>query len=63
MSARATTIVVSLASILDIGFNFVFGSVIEAIGYSKSMAILPLALFISTAIMLSLLFVGQRKSS
>lgn len=62
MSARATTIVVSLASILDIGFNFVFGSVIEAIGYSKSMAILPLALFISTAIMLSLLFVGQRKS-
>ena len=63
MSARATTIVVSLASILDIGFNFVFGSVIESVGYSRAMAILPISLFLSTIIMLSLLFVGRKKSS
>lgn len=63
MSARATTIVVSLASILDIGFNFVFGSVIESIGYAKSMAILPISLLLSTIIMLSLLLVGRKKSS
>ena len=63
MSARATTIVVSLASILDIGFNFVFGSVIESVGYSKAMAILPGALLLSTIIMLSLLLVGRKRSS
>ena len=63
MSARATTIVVSLASILDIGFNFLFGSVIESIGYAKSMAILPISLLLSTIIMLSLLLVGRKKSS
>lgn len=63
MSARATTIVVSLASILDIGFNFVFGSVIESVGYAKSMAILPISLLLSTIIMLSLLLVGRKKSS
>lgn len=63
MSARATTIVVSLASILDIGFNFVFGSVIESIGYAKSMAILPISLLLSTIIMLSLLLVDCKKSS
>ena len=63
MSARVTIIVVSLASILDIGFNFVFGSVIESIGYAKSMAILPISLLLSTIIMLSLLLVGRKKSS
>ena len=63
MAARATTVVVSLASVLDIGFNFVFGSFIEKVGYAGAMSVLPASMLAAFIIMAALVFTGRKKSS
>lgn len=54
-NSRATTIVVSLASIFDIIFNFSFGFVIENMGFFYAMRILPLTIILSLLFSLPLL--------
>lgn len=53
--SRATTIVVSLASIFDIIFNFSFGFVIENMGFFYAMRILPITIILSLLFSLPLL--------
>ena len=53
--SRATTIVVSLASIFDIIFNFSFGFVIENTGFFYAMRILPITIILSLLFSLPLL--------
>ncbi len=45
--ARMTTRVVSISSIADILFNFLFGFIVIGCGYRVSVALLPLAAFLS----------------
>lgn len=54
-NSRATTIVVSLASIFDIIFNFSFGFVIENTGFFHAMRILPITIILSLLFSLPLL--------
>lgn len=54
-ASRVTTTVVSLASILDIIFNFSFGFATEKFGFSASMRILPIMMALSLLSLLPLL--------
>lgn len=54
MGARATTVVVSAASVADIAFNAVFGFAIESFGYGASMTVLVAAAVLSAALALPL---------
>ena len=54
-ASRVTTAVVSLASILDIIFNFSFGFATEKFGFSASMRILPIMMALSLIALLPLL--------
>lgn len=48
--ATATGVIMSAATIFDISFNLVFGSVIESLGYNHAMLLLPLFMVISCLI-------------
>lgn len=54
-SSRITTIVVSLASIFDIIFNFSFGFIIESAGFNMSMRLLPLMMVLAIVSILPLM--------
>lgn len=51
LGARATTVAVSAASILDVIFNAVFGKAIDTFGYGSSMPVLLAALAIAAVLM------------
>ena len=51
LGARATTIAVSAASILDVVFNAVFGKAIDSVGYGRAMPLLCIALGVSAVLM------------
>lgn len=44
MIATATGTIISVATLFDIGFNMIFGVVIDAVGFGKSIFILPLSM-------------------
>lgn len=48
--ATATGVILSFATIFDIIFNAIFGTVIEQIGYGKGMMILPISMLICSII-------------
>ena len=52
LGARATTAVVSAASILDVVFNAIFGSAIDRFGYGASMPVLCVAIAVAAVFML-----------
>ncbi len=56
LGARVTTIAISVASILDVVFNAVFGKAIDAFGYAFSMPLLCIILLLATIIGLPALF-------
>ncbi len=57
--ARMTTMVVSIASVADILFNFLFGFIVTGCGYRVSVMLLPLASMFSFIIFFIL---SRRKS-
>ena len=61
LGARATTIAVSAASILDVIFNAVFGRAIDSFGYGSSMPVLCIALGISAVLMILIIPKGKRQ--
>ncbi len=61
LGARATTIAVSAASILDVIFNALFGTAIDHFGYGPSMPVLVFALGISAVLMLFVIPRGKRQ--
>ncbi len=61
LGARATTIAVSAASILDVIFNAVFGRAIDSFGYGSSMPVLCIALGISAILMILIIPKGKRQ--
>lgn len=46
MIATATGTVISIATLFDIGFNAVFGKLVDSIGFSKSILILPISMLL-----------------
>ena len=61
LGARATTAAVSAASLLDVIFNAVFGSAIEAFGYGKAMPALLVALLLA-ALLMAFCDAGKKKA-
>ncbi len=61
LGARATTVAVSAASILDVIFNAVFGKAIDSFGYGSSMPVLCVALGISAILMIFIIPKGRRQ--
>ena len=60
LGARATTIAVSAASILDVVFNAVFGKAIDSVGYGRAMPVLCVALGVSAVLMVFIIPRGRR---
>lgn len=60
LGARATTIAVSAASILDVVFNAVFGKAIDSVGYGRAMPVLCIALGVSAVLMVFIIPRGRR---
>ena len=61
LGARATTVAVSAASILDVIFNAVFGKAIDSFGYGSSMPVLCVALGISAILMIFIIPKGRKQ--
>ncbi len=61
LGARATTIAVSAASILDVIFNAVFGKAIDSFGYGRTMPMLCAALGISAVLMILIIPKGRKQ--
>ena len=61
LGARATTIAVSAASILDVIFNAVFGKAIDSFGYGRTMPVLCIALAASALLMILVIPKGKRQ--
>ena len=61
LGARATTIAVSAASILDVIFNAVFGKAIDSFGYGSSMPALSIALALSAVLMIFIIPRGKKQ--
>ena len=61
LGARATTVAVSAASILDVIFNAVFGKAIDSFGYGSSMPVLCIALGVSAVLMILIIPKGRRQ--
>ncbi len=61
MGARATTVAVSAASILDVIFNAVFGKAIDIFGYGSSMPVLSVALALSAILMVFIIPRGRKQ--
>ncbi len=55
LTARATTMVVSIASLFDIAFNFIFGYALESFGYRIPMLTLGVFAGVSAIFMLPLI--------
>lgn len=51
---KVTGLIISAATIFDIGFNMVFGTVIDKVGYHTGMKILPIAMVVSFGVFLVL---------
>ncbi len=43
-AATATGVIMAVATIFDLAFNAVFGSIIEAVGYDFAMSLMPIAM-------------------
>ena len=61
LGARATTIAVSAASILDVIFNAIFGKAIDSFGYGSSMPALSIALALSAVLMIFIIPRGKKQ--
>ena len=59
LGARATTVAVSAASILDIIFNAVFGHAIDVSGYGFSMPVLCIAFGTAAVLMIPAIISGR----
>ncbi|MBO6141761.1 MAG: MFS transporter [Ruminococcus sp.] len=55
-AGSATGLILSIATLFDIGFNAFFGPLIEKVGYGKAMAVMPAAMILVAVLLFSLKF-------